>query len=123
MNFNWKDIVRKKKKKEDFEIKEEDKIKQLFLKIWGHIDDLNYGFDQNALKKERKQNIKEEKENIKKALKGEDLNIEPEQKVPEFEVEEEGEIVQEDTMDLEDKKPKKPKSRKRTKILLRLINS
>ena len=57
---------KKKEEKEDFEIKEEDKIKQLFLKIWGHIDDLNYGFDQNALKKERKQNIKEEKENIKK---------------------------------------------------------
>ena len=44
------------------------------------------------------------------------MNIEPEQKVPEFEVEwEEGEIVQEDTMDLEDKKPKKPKKPKKNK--------
>lgn len=122
LNFNWADIVRKKKNKEDYDIKHEEKVKQLFLKIWGHIDDLNYGFDQNEMKKERKEKIKEEKENIKKALKGEDLNNESEHKPPEFEVEwEDGDTISEDTVVLEEKKPKKPKKNKDSTKINKLL--
>ena len=74
------------------------------------------------MKKERKEKIKEEKENIKKALKGEDLNNESEQKPPEFEVEwEDGDTISEDTVLLEEKKPKKPKKNKDSTKINKLL--
>lgn len=85
LNFNWADIVKKNKSKSN--IVEENKIegKQLFLKIWGPLDDLTYGFDKSEIKNERRVKIKNEKEIIKKIIKGEikQTQIEPE----EFELE------------------------------------
>lgn len=96
LNFNWADIVKKNKSKSN--IVEENKIegKQLFLKICGPLDDLTYGFDKSEIKNERRVKIKNEKEIIKKIIKGEikQPQIEPE----EFELEideieqEEGEL-------------------------------
>jgi hypothetical protein len=71
LNFNWADIVKKNKSKSN--IVEENKIegKQLYLKIWGPLDDLTYGFDKSEIKNERRVKIKNEKETIKKIIKGE----------------------------------------------------
>ena len=71
LNFNWADIVKKNKSKSN--IIEENKIegKQLYLKIWGPLDDLTYGFDKSEIKNERRVKIKNEKETIKKIIKGE----------------------------------------------------
>jgi hypothetical protein len=71
LNFNWADIVKKNKSKSN--IVEENKVegKQLYLKIWGPLDDLTYGFDKSEIKNERRVKIKNEKETIKKIIKGE----------------------------------------------------
>jgi hypothetical protein len=71
LNFNWGDIVRKNKSKSN--IVEENKIegRELYLKIWGLLDELNYGFDKSEIKNDRKEKIKKEREIIKKIIKGE----------------------------------------------------
>ena len=93
LNFNWADIVKKNKSKSN--IVEENKIegKQLYLKIWGPLDDLTYGFDKSEIKNERKVKIKNEKETIKKIIKGEIKQ--PQIKPEEFELEND-EIEQEE---------------------------
>ena len=93
LNFNWADIVKKNKSKSN--IVEENKIegKQLYLKIWGPLDDLTYGFDKSEIKNERKVKIKNEKETIKKIIKGEIKK--PQIKPEEFELEND-EIEQEE---------------------------
>jgi hypothetical protein len=71
LNFNWADIARKNKSKSN--IVEENKIegRELYLKIWGLLDELNYGFDKSEIKNDRKEKIKKEREIIKKIIKGE----------------------------------------------------
>ena len=41
------------------------------MKIWGLLDELNYGFDKSEIKNDRKEKIKKEREIIKKIIKGE----------------------------------------------------
>jgi len=65
----------------------------LYLKILGPLDDLTYGFDKSEIKNERKIKIKNEKETIKKIIKGE-IN-QPQIKPEEFELEND-EIEQEE---------------------------
>lgn len=85
LNFNWADIVKKNKSKSNIVVENKIEGKQLFLKIWGPLDDLTYGFDKSEIKNERRVKIKNEKEIIKKIIKGEikQPQIEPE----EFELE------------------------------------
>ena len=123
LNFNWADIVKKNKSKSN--IVEENKIegKQLFLKIWGPLDDLTYGFDKSEIKNERRVKIKNEKEIIKKIIKGEikQPQIEPE----EFELEideieqEEGELNKPISKNINPSKKKKD-STKFNKFLKKL---
>lgn len=123
LNFNWADIVKKNKSKSN--IVEENKIegKQLFLKIWGPLDDLTYGFDKSEIKNERRVKIKNEKETIKKIIKGEikQPQIEPE----EFELEideieqEEGELNKPISKNINPSKKKKD-STKFNKFLKKL---
>jgi len=86
MNFNWADLV--KKNKSSSKIVQENKTegKQLFLKITGPLSDLNYSFDKDEIKNERKAKIQSEKEVIKKIIKGESI-IEQKKEPKVFEVE------------------------------------
>ena len=91
MNFNWSDLV--KKNKSTSQIVQENKTvgKQLFLKISGPSSDLEYRFDKEEIKNERKEKIKSEKEIIKSIIKGE--LVPEEKKEPEiFEVQWEEEV-------------------------------
>ena len=122
MNFNWAEIV--KKNKSTSKIVQENKTlgKQLFLKISGPVSDLEYSFDKDEIKNERKEKIKTEKQIIKSIIKGE--LVPEEKKEPEiFELEWEEEV---DTVnDIEktkkpEKKPKKKDSSKINKFLKKL---
>ena len=110
LNFNWADLV--KKNKSTSKIVQENKTvgKQLFLKITGPTSNLEYSFDKEEIKNERKEKIKTEKEIIKNIIKGE--LVPEEKKEPEiFEIEWEEEI---DSIKVVEK-PKKPikKSKKK----------
>ena len=59
----------------------------MFLLIYGHINDLNYGLDKKEIKKVRKDKINQEKEIIKKIIKGEEIETENTVNPPVFEVE------------------------------------
>ena len=87
LNFNWADIARKNKSKSN--IVEENKIegRELYLKIWGPLDELSYGFDKSEIKNDRKEKIKTERETIKKIIKGE--FEEPQTQLEVFELEKE----------------------------------
>ena len=123
LNFNWADIVKKNKSKSN--IVEENKIegKQLFLKIWGPLDDLTYGFDKSEIKNERRVKIKNEKEIIKKIIKGEIKQ--PQIELEEFELEideieqEEGELNKPISKNINPSKKKKD-STKFNKFLKKL---
>ena len=110
MNFNWSDLV--KKNKSSSKIVQENKTegKQLFLKMTGPVSDLEYTFDKEEIKNERKEKINKEKEIIKSIIKGE---LVPEQKKePEiFEVE-----WEEETDSIKEvEKPKKTKKKLKKK--------
>jgi len=110
LNFNWSDLV--KKNKSTSQIVQENKTvgKQLFLKITGPSSDLEYSFDKEEIKNERKEKIKTEKEIIKSIIKGEP--VPEEKKDPEiFEFEWEEEV---DTTKAVEKviKPKKKSKKK-----------
>jgi len=94
LNFNWKEI---RKDKRD-NIDDEELGKQLFLLIYGHINDLNYGLDKKEIKKVRKDKINQEKEIIKKIIKGEEIETENIVNPPVFEVEWEEEDSSENTI-------------------------
>ena len=85
----------------------------IILKISGPSSDLEYSFDKEEIKNDRKEKIKTEKEIIKVSLKA--IGSE-EKKEPEiFEVQWEEEV--DTTVEVE--KTKKPKKNRRKKILLR----
>ncbi len=113
LNFNWADIVKKKRNKIDDDQIESQDGKQLFLKISGHIEDLNYSLDKSEVKKERRNKIEEEKESIKKIIKGEDVD-EKEPASAEFEVEWSDEEFDQDTVSVKEIKSSnsKPKRKK-----------
>ena len=126
LNFNWAEIVKKKRNKIDDDQIESQEGKQLFLKISGHIEDLNYSLDKSEVKKERRNKIEEEKESIKKIIKGEDVD----EKVPasaEFEVEwnDESEIDQDSISEQQIKssnsKPKRKKDSSKLNKFLKKI--
>jgi hypothetical protein len=122
LNFNWSDLV--KKNKSTSQIVQENKTvgKQLFLKITGPSSDLEYSFDKEEIKNDRKEKIKTEKEIIKSIIKGE--LVPEEKKEPEiFEVQWEEEV--DTTVEVEKtkkpkKKPKKKDSSKMNKFLKKL---
>ena len=122
LNFNWSDLV--KKNKSTSQIVQENKTvgKQLFLKITGPSSDLEYSFDKEEIKNDRKEKIKTEKEIIKSIIKGE--LVPEEKKEPEiFEVQWEEEV--DTTIEVEKtkklkKKPKKKDSSKMNKFLKKL---
>ena len=126
LNFNWAEIVKKKRNKIDDDQIESQDGKQLFLKISGHIEDLNFSLDKSEVKKERRNKIEEEKESIKKIIKGEDVD----EKVPasaEFEVEwnDESEIDQDSISEQQIKssnsKPKRKKDSSKLNKFLKKI--
>ncbi len=85
LSFNWKEIKKRNEKvKEDF-LEEKEDIKELFLQITGHLNDLKYKFDRKKMKEQRSEKIKQEKEIVKKILKGEE--VKELEKEPEFEIE------------------------------------
>ena len=110
MNFNWSDLV--KKNKSTSQIVQENKTvgKQLFLKISGPTSDLEYSFDKEEIKNERKEKINAEKEIIKSIIKG-DLAPEEKKESEIFEVEWEEEV---DTI-IDVEKIKKPKKKHKKK--------
>jgi len=109
LSFNWADIVRKKKSKSDIVQENPVKGKQLYLKISGPVEDLNYGFDKAEIKKERKEIISNEKETIKDIIKGD--YQEDEKKSEVFELEKE--TLEKDTIqELKDHKNIKAKKKK-----------
>jgi hypothetical protein len=97
LSFNWADIVRRKKPKSDIVQENSVKGKQLFLKISGPVEDLNYSFDKVEIKKERKQIISNEKEIFKEIIRGE--YQEEGKKSEVFELEED--ILDEDTIQVD----------------------
>ncbi len=109
LSFNWADIVRKKKSKSDIVQENPVKGKQLYLKISGPVEDLNYGFDKAEIKKERKEIISNEKEIIKDIIKGD--YQEDEKKSEVFELEKE--TLEKDTIqELKDRQNLKAKKKK-----------
>ena len=112
LNFNWADIVKKKRNKIDDNQIENQAGKQLFLKITGHIDDLNYTMDKSEVKKERRNKIEEEKESIKKIINGEDVN-EKDPASAVFEVEWSDEEFDQDTVSHQQIKSSNSKPKKR----------
>jgi len=121
LNFNWADIVRRKKSKSDIVQENPVKGKQLFLKISGPVEDLRYGFDKEEIKKERKEIISNEKETIKEIIKGE--YQEEKKKSEVFELEKETldkDTIQLDKVHQNQKIKKKKDSSKLDKFLKKL---
>ena len=86
LNFNWSDIVKKNNSSSTIVEEKKTRGKQLFLKIYGSTDQLNYGFDKKEIKNERKQKIQNEKEIIKEIIKGEKVVDQKESKSEVIEV-------------------------------------
>ena len=75
LNFNWRELRRKNEKEGEFgEVKDDGLGKQLFLNIKGTIDNPVYKLDQAQKKESRKEKVNQEKEQIKKIIKGEDVS-------------------------------------------------
>jgi hypothetical protein len=87
LNFNWRDIKKKRRNKNNYNTEDDGLGKQLFLKIYGNIDDLNYVLDKKEMKKSRKEKLSQEKEIIKKIIDEGVSNQEAEKSTPVFEVE------------------------------------
>ena len=85
MSFNWKEIKKRNKKEKEDYLEEKEEIKELFLRITGHIDDLNYRFDREKMKMQRAEKVEQEIEIVKKIIKGEE--VKEVKKDPEFEIE------------------------------------
>lgn len=116
LNFNWRDIKKKNKRKNDFDIEDDGFGKQLFLKVYGDLEDIKYGLDKKESKKNRKQKLKEEKQVLKDIIKGKEVNEIKDS--PVFEVEIDGNIdndsiENQSKSDLKKKKPKKKKDSSR----------
>ncbi len=123
LSFNLRDILLRNKNADDFGPIEDDGMgKKLFIRLFGNLSDPQYALDKRERRENRKEAIKEEKQNVKSILKDEfDLfkndstlkslkNTKPE---PSFEIEnweeeddkEEGSLKTE--IKEEEKKPKK----------------
>ena len=85
MSFNWKEMKKKNKKEKEDHHEENEEIKELFLHITGHIDDLKYRFDRERMKMQRAEKVEQEIEMVKKIIKGEE--VKEVKKDPEFEIE------------------------------------
>ena len=85
MSFNWKEIKKRNKKEKEDYLEEKEEIKELFLRITGHLDDLNYRFDREKMKMQRAEKMEQEIEIVKKIIKGEE--VKEVKKDPEFEIE------------------------------------
>ena len=85
MSFNWKEIKKRNKKEKEDHHEENEEIKELFLHITGHIDDLKYRFDRERMKMQRAEKVEQEIEMVKKIIKGEE--VKEVKKDPEFEIE------------------------------------
>ena len=78
--------------KKEFNIEDDGLGKKLYLKIYGFLDDLNYGLDKGEIKKKRKEKLKEEKQAIKQIINGEVPKSNLDSKTPVFEIESEEDI-------------------------------
>ena len=85
MSFNWKEIKKRNKKEKEDYLEEKEEIKELFLRITGHLEDLNYRFDREKMKIQRAEKVEQEIEIVKKIIKGEE--VKEVKKDPEFEIE------------------------------------
>lgn len=85
MSFNWKEIKKRNKKEKEDYLEEKEEIKELFLRITGHLEDLNYRFDREKMKMQRAEKVEQEIEIVKKIIKGEE--VKEVKKDPEFEIE------------------------------------
>ena len=92
LSFDWRDIKKKNKPKKEFNIEDDGLGKKLYLKIYGFLDDLNYGLDKGEIKKKRKEKLKEEKQAIKQIINGEVPKSNLDSKTPVFEIESEEDI-------------------------------
>ena len=114
LNFNWRDIKKKRRNKNNYNTEDDGLGKQLFLKIYGNIDDLNYVLDKKEMKKNRKEKLSQEKEIIKKIIDEGVSNQEAEKSTPVFEVEidQDGKKVKTDTTSKLASKKSKTKKKK-----------
>ncbi len=87
LNFKWRDIKKKNKAKNQFNIEDDDFGKQLYLKIYGFLNNLNYRLDKKEIKKKRKEKLNQEKQVIKQILNTEVQETESDLKQPVFEIE------------------------------------
>ncbi len=86
LNFNWRDLKKKNKSKKEFDV-DDDFGKKLYLRIYGFLDDLNYGLDKKEIKNKRKEKLIEEKQVLKKIISGEITDSLSDSQPPIFEVE------------------------------------
>jgi hypothetical protein len=113
LNFNWRELRQKSVQEDEFgEIKDDGLGKQVFLNIRGTIEDPIYKLDQSQKKEIRKEKVKEEKEQIKSILKGEEIvKKDTLESKPKFEVTwgEEDTSAVFDSQEGEEEKPQKKK--------------
>ena len=116
MSFNWKEIKKRNKKEKEDYLEEKEEIKELFLRITGHIDDLNYRFDREKMKMQRAEKVEQEIEIVKKIIKGEE--VKEVKKDPEFEIEweEKDSITVTDQPKLNETTKKKRKKKDSTRL-------
>ena len=116
MSFNWKEIKKRNKKEKEDYLEEKEEIKELFLRITGHIDDLNYRFDREKMKMQRAEKVEQEIEIVKKIIKGEE--VKEVKKDPEFEIEweEKDSITATDQPKLNETTKKKRKKKDSTRL-------
>ena len=119
LNFNWRELMGNSPEGGEFGKIEDDGLgKQIFLNIKGTIDDPKYRLDQTQKKESRKEKVKEEKEQIKNILKGEEVSQKDTlNSKPKFEVmwEDEDTSAVSEIDAIKDEKPKK-KTKDSTKM-------
>lgn len=134
-NFRLRDVLVKNKNQEEFgPVKDDGLGVKFFVHVFGDLDDLNYELDKEERKLDRKENIEEEKTNMKQILKEEfglfknDSTLQEkkeEEKVhPEFKISwdefDEDSTVNETNESLENDNKKKEKEKKKNKWLEKL---
>ncbi len=68
-NFRFKDLKIKEEYTEYGKVEDDGTGVQIFMRMFGHIDDLHYEMDKEERKQKRKKDIEEEKGNLKSILK------------------------------------------------------
>ena len=117
LNFNFNDLRKNKRNYDGLDIEDDNLGKQLFLLIFGHLENLKYKIDRDEIKKNRKEKIKKEKKIVTKIIKGENINSDTVFKKPVFELEQDiDEKSSGDSAKINNQKLKTKKKRDSTKL-------